>query len=85
MAELIQTYAETLRDSRGAEYVAYAYGEERADGKWEGWIEFRPAAEGQGAARRTGRETTQPDRDALAYWASGLEPVYLDGAFARAA
>jgi len=82
MAELIQTYAETLRDSGGAEYVARAYGEAREDGTWEGWLEFAPAS--GGASRRTGRETTQPDRDALAYWATGLEPVYLEGAFARA-
>lgn len=81
MAELIQTYAETLRDARGEKYTAHAYGEARAGGLWEGWLEFHSAA---GAVRRTGRETTQPDRDALAYWASGLEPVYLDGAFARA-
>jgi len=83
MAELIQTYAEVVRDARGAEFVASACGEERGDGKWEGWIEFRPAA-GGGDARRTARETTQPDRDALRYWASGLEPVYLQGAFDRA-
>ena len=38
-----------------------------------------------GPALRTGRETTQPNRDAVANWASGLEPVYLEGAFARAA
>lgn len=82
MAELIQTYAETLRDARGMDYTAHAYGEARDDGTWEGWLEFEPAT--GGAARRTGRETTQPDRAALSYWASGLEPIYLDGAFARA-
>ncbi len=82
MAELIQTYAETLRDARGMDYTAHAYGEARDDGTWEGWLEFEPAS--GGTPLRTGRETTQPDRDALAYWASGLEPVYLDGAFARA-
>jgi hypothetical protein len=81
MAELIQTYAEVVRDAGGEEYTAHAYGEARADGNWEGWIEFHPAS---GAVRRTNRETTQPDRGALAYWASGLEPVYLDGALARA-
>jgi hypothetical protein len=81
MAELIQTYAEVVRDARGEEYTAHAYGEAREDGTWEGWIEFHPSA---GAVRSTGRETTQPDRQALAYWASGLEPIYLDGAFARA-
>jgi hypothetical protein len=81
MAELIQTYAEVVRDEGGEEYTAHAYGEARADGNWEGWIEFHSTL---GAVRRTNRETTQPDRDALAYWASGLEPIYLDGAFARA-
>jgi len=81
MAELIQTYNETLRDARGEEFEASAHGEERADGKWEGWIEFRSAS---GEVRRTARETTQPDRDALRYWASGLEPLYLDGALSRA-
>ncbi len=70
-----------MRDAGGEEYTAHTYGEARADGKWEGWLEFHSAA---GAPRRTGRETTQPNREALAYWASGLEPVYLDGAFSRA-
>ena len=81
MTELIQTYDETWRDARGVEYTVHAYGEARDDGNWEGWLEFHPAA---GAVLRTNRETTQPNREALAYWASGLEPVYLDGAFARA-
>ncbi|MET0625849.1 MAG: hypothetical protein ABW250_23145 [Pyrinomonadaceae bacterium] len=81
MAELIQTYAETLRDSRGMDYTAHAYGEARDDGTWEGWLEFEPAD--GGASLRTGRETTQPGRAALAYWASGLEAVYLEGALAR--
>ena len=81
MAELIQTYAETLRDARGEEYTVHAYGEAREDGNWEGWLEFHSAL---GAVLRTNRETTQPNREALQYWASGLEPVYFDGAFARA-
>ena len=81
MAELIQTYAEVVRDAGGEEYTVHAYGEAREDGNWVGWLEFHPA---RGAVRRTDRETTQPNREALAYWASGLEPVYFDGAFARA-
>jgi hypothetical protein len=32
----------------------------------------------------TDRETSQPNRAALEYWADGLEPVYLEGALARA-
>ena len=81
MAELIQTYAEVVRDAGGEEYNVHAYGEARADGNWEGWLEFHSTS---GTVRRTGRETTQPNREALAYWASGLEPLYFDGAFARA-
>ena len=81
MDELIQTYNEVIRDARGEEFVASAHGGERDGGTWEGWLEFRSAS---GEVRRTERETTQPNRDALRYWASGLEPLYLDGAFARA-
>jgi hypothetical protein len=82
MPELIQTYQVTLRDGCGVQYTPHAYGEARDDGKWEGWLEFEP--DSGGAPLRTGRETTQPDRDALAYWASGLEAVYLEGALWRA-
>jgi hypothetical protein len=82
MAELIQQFADVVRGARGNPYEAFAYGEERVGGTWVGWLEFRPV--GGGAARRTERETTQPDRGALEYWASGLEAVYLEGALARA-
>ena len=83
MAELIQEYTDAVRDARGRLYVARAYGEESAGGTWVGWLEFRPLGGGRGL--RTERETTQPDRGALGYWASGLEHVYLEGALARAA
>jgi hypothetical protein len=33
---------------------------------------------------RSPRETTQPNRADTEYWATGLTPVYLDGALARA-
>lgn len=49
---------------------------------WQGWIEFVPVADGTPC--RTDRETVQPDRAAAVYWAEGLEPLYLDGAFERA-
>jgi hypothetical protein len=83
MAEVIQQYTPQFIDGTGAAYSVQACGEEVAGGNWEGWLEFRPVDE-TGTARRTGRETTQPDRSALQYWASGLEPLYFDGAFARA-
>jgi hypothetical protein len=79
---LVREYAEALIAPDGTEYVARACGGPRSDGTWVGWLEF-PAV-GQAVVRRTGQETTQPNRDALIYWAAGLEPVYLQGAFARA-
>jgi len=33
---------------------------------------------------RSGRETTQPSRDDVMYWATGLTRVYLEGALSRA-
>lgn len=59
------------------------YGEEGSDGIWEGWLEFHPAEKGK-PVLRTGQETTQPSHVTIEYWAFGLEPVYLEGALARA-
>jgi hypothetical protein len=59
------------------------YGRERSDGNWEAWLEFSPLT-ANAKAVRTERETTQPDRSAIEYWATGLEPLYLAGAFERA-
>ena len=83
MAELIFTFATPVFAADGTLYQAAAYGEERADGTWAGWLEFAPI-DGLRARVRTGQETTQPSRRAMQYWASGIEPVYLEGAFARA-
>jgi hypothetical protein len=63
-------------------YAVRVRGRAREDGRWEGWLEFEPGRGGR--ALRTPRETTQPNRDALRYWATGLEPIYLEGALARA-
>jgi hypothetical protein len=67
----------------GTTYVVWVCGEERVDGTWEGWLEFHPADANQ-PILVTERETSQPNRAALEYWAGGLEPVYLEGALARA-
>jgi len=63
-------------------YRAEVWGDRRDDGLWDGWVEFAPV--GEGVVLSTGRETSQSNFEALAYWASGLQPVYLDGALARA-
>jgi hypothetical protein len=83
MAELILEYSTQIRTADGERFVVRAMGEERPDRTWIGWLEF-VSINGNGATLTTDRETTQPNRVTLDYWASGLEPVYLEGAFARA-
>lgn len=65
----------------GTQWVPLIFGAERSDGTWEAWIEFRRVDDGR--TRATGRETTQPNRRAVEYWATGLEPVFYEGAFDR--
>jgi hypothetical protein len=84
MPELIYEHSARVEDDEGTVYVPRTYGQARGDGTWIGWIEFYPL-DGEGVFLRTDQETSQPNRVALDYWASGLEPVYFEGAFARAA
>jgi hypothetical protein len=81
MRETLIQYETVLRGEDGRRYVAQSCGRERPDGTWEGWLEFIP--EGGGEVIRTERETTQPSRDTLRYWATGLTDPYLDGALLR--
>jgi hypothetical protein len=67
----------------GTTYAVRACGEERVDGTWEGWLEFH-STDSSHPVLSTEQETSQPNRSALEYWADGLEPVYLEGALARA-
>ena len=81
---LIHRHGEQVQDAQGHLYDVLIYGEPRTDGTWEGRLEFVPLSAAR-STRRTARETTQPDRAALEYWATGLEPLYLAAAFERAA
>jgi hypothetical protein len=82
-AHLIHLHSERVQDTLGNVYEVLVYGEPRLDGTWEGWLEFVPLSPGL-SSLRTERETTQPNLSALEYWATGLEPMYLAGAFERA-
>jgi hypothetical protein len=84
MPELIFEHSAQVEDADGEVYVPRTYGQARTDGTWVGWIEFHHL-DSEGMVLHTGQETSQPNREALVYWASGLEPVYFDGAFTRAA
>ena len=80
--QLIRQHGERVQDTLGNLYDVFIYGAPRLDGTWEGWIEFVPVDPAL-SSRRTERETTQPDLPALEYWSTGLEPLYLAGAFER--
>lgn len=80
MAEVIHVIEESVV-LNGKRYTAQVCG--RPHGHvWDGWIEFI-AADGSDV-RRSPRETTQPDRAALEYWAHGLSETYLEGSLVRA-
>jgi hypothetical protein len=82
MAELLVSFTEPTRSSIGEIYWARALGQVADDGLWEGWLEF--ALAGSDAVFSTPRETEQPNRDDLVYWAQGLTATYLEGALVRA-
>ena len=52
----------------------------RDDGTWEGWLAFVSPTH----TLQTPRETTQSSQNDVLYWATGLQPTYLEGAFQRA-
>ena len=81
MAEVLVVFSEPVLTKDGSSYLAQACGAERDDGLWHGWLEFTSDT---GEVLRSGRETTQPNRTDLEYWATGLTPVYLEGALHRA-
>jgi hypothetical protein len=80
--ELLHEFTEALIEASGEPWAVRAFGQSRADGTWLGWLAFVDL-EGR-TVRRTPRETTQSTREQVAYWASGLQGSYLEGAFQRA-
>ena len=82
MAELLVAYETPVSDTSGT-YRARAVGRQGDDGMWEGWLEFEP----MGSSRKvivTSIESRQPEKTHLVYWATGLQPTYLEGALGRA-
>jgi hypothetical protein len=81
MAEVLVEFDAAFPGADGATYAPRACTRMLDDGRWEGWLEFSDLE--TGAVIRSARETTQPTRDDVMYWATGLTRVYLDGALAR--
>ena len=80
MAEVLHRF-DSLLSAEGRAFRARACGREVEDGRWEGWIEFVP--EDGAPVLRSARETTQPNRQDLAYWSTGLSGVFLEGSLER--
>jgi hypothetical protein len=82
MAEELLEFKNTIEDPDGRSHRAVVLAERRKDSRWIGRIRFTSIDDG--AVLETDRETTQPNRDALMYWATGLTYFYLQGALERA-
>jgi hypothetical protein len=80
MAEVLVRYLASVTGKDDVTWVPQACGAMAGDGLWEGWIEFVSPDN----AIRTPRETEQPNRDDLMYWAQGLTAAYIQGALVRA-
>jgi hypothetical protein len=74
-------YPTLLRTTEGTSYTVKACGRLRGDQICEGWLEFFP--DDGTPVLRSGTETTQPNLVDLEYWATGLTPIYLEGALQR--
>jgi len=82
MSEILVKFDESISTPDGRRFFAQAAGKETDGGLWEGWLEFLPADESEPVCSE--RETTQPNRKNVEYWAQGLTRVYLEGALNRA-
>jgi hypothetical protein len=81
MAQTLIRFDTPVTHRDGGQYKAQACGRERDNGQWEAWLEFKNLKTGE--VLRTQRETTQPNEKDATYWATGLTPVYLEGALDR--
>src|SRR5262249_13837524 len=82
MSEIVHERMLSLVGRDGATYDRMLVYAVQQGSTWAGWIEFVSAERRK--VVRTDRETTQSSLSAVAYWASGLEPLYIDCALERA-
>jgi hypothetical protein len=82
MAEVLLSFDAPVADESGT-YHARVVGRRADDEMWEGWLEFDPI-DHPGETIVGPVETRQPEYEHLTYWATGLTPVYLEGALHRA-
>lgn len=84
MAEIIADLETSVVSAQTGEYYVQVVAEQLPGGLWDAWLEFVPLANDQDVLL-TDTETTQSSREDLERWSATLTPVYVQGAFARAA
>lgn len=82
MPEVFVRFTEPIVSHGGIAYYPRVCGRKDSIGRWEAWLEFEP--DNGGELLISDRETVQPNRTDLSYWAGGLTRVYLEGALDRA-
>ena len=83
MVHFIQQYSQVVRGRDHRHYVARVYAARHPDRSlWDGWFVFFPLDGRRELA--TDRETTQSSLSAVAYWATSISTIYLEGALERA-
>lgn len=82
MAEVLLAFDTPVADETGT-YHPRVVGRLADDGMWEGWLEFEPI-DHAGETLVGPVESRQPEHEHLVYWATGLTPVYIEGALHRA-
>jgi hypothetical protein len=80
--ERLLQFERLITDATGTTYNIYVYGRNRPSDTWQGWIVFERTTDGQRFP--TDVETTQPNAEAIVYWATGLTETYFEGALQRA-
>jgi hypothetical protein len=81
VTDVLHAFGDALEDHRGA-FDGRVIGRQTGDGSWEGWLEFASANGAENLV--TDVESRQQTRLQLLRWASGLTPVYAEGALHRA-
>jgi hypothetical protein len=80
MRDIAIPFTPTVSSRDGVTWRVKVLGHERADGIWEGSIEFQS----EKARLVTRMETTQPNSRGIESWATALAPVYFERALDRA-
>jgi hypothetical protein len=82
MDRLLQQFEQPVVDRDGEIYDVFLYGRSRPGDTWQGWLVFQRRMDF--ARFATAVETTQPNAEAVLYWATGLSNAYFEGALDRA-